>query len=63
MCLNPAAAESILPLSIKRTEMVLAGLSKAQMIDSIKTGFHNKELPVPGAGRDVLHDVARRLPE
>ena len=50
MCLNPAAAESILPLSIKRTEMVLAGLSKAQMIDSIKTGFHNKELPVPAPG-------------
>ena len=50
MCLNPAAAESILPLSIKRTEMVLAGLSKAQMIDSIKTGFHNKELPAPAPG-------------
>jgi putative zinc finger protein len=49
-CLNPAAARSILPLSIKRTEMVLTGLSKAQMIDSIKTGFANKELPVPEPG-------------
>ena len=50
-CFNPAAARSILPLSIKRTEMVLAGLSKAQMIDSIKAGFDNKELrePEPGA--------------
>ena len=49
-CFNPAAARSILPLSIKRTEMVLAGLSKAQMIDSIKAGFDNKELPTPVPG-------------
>jgi Putative zinc-finger len=49
-CFNPAAARSILPLTIKRTEMVLAGLSKAQMIDSIKAGFDNKELPVPAPG-------------
>ena len=50
LCFNPAAARSILPLTIKRTDMVLAGLSKAQMIDSIKAGFHNKELPPPEAG-------------
>jgi len=50
MCFNPAAARSILPLTIKRTDMVLAGLSKAQMIDSIKAGFHNKELPAPQPG-------------
>ncbi|HWY53393.1 MAG TPA: zf-HC2 domain-containing protein [Terriglobales bacterium] len=49
-CFNPAAARSILPLTIKRTEMVLAGLSKAQMIDSIKAGFDNKELPIPEPG-------------
>jgi hypothetical protein len=50
LCFNPAAAQSILPLTIKRTEMVLAGLSKAQMIDSIEAGFHNKELPAPEPG-------------
>jgi hypothetical protein len=49
-CFNPTAARSILPLTIKRTEMVLAGLSKAQMIDSIKAGFDNKELPAPEPG-------------
>ncbi|HEY6304682.1 MAG TPA: zf-HC2 domain-containing protein [Terriglobales bacterium] len=49
-CFNPAAARSILPLTINRTGMVLAGLSKAQMIDSIKAGFANKELPVPEPG-------------
>jgi len=47
LCFNPAAARSILPLTIKRTEMVLAGLSKAQMIDSIKAGFDHKELAAP----------------
>jgi hypothetical protein len=50
VCFNPAAARSILPLTIKRTDMVLAGYSKAQMIDSIKAGFDNKELPVPEPG-------------
>ena len=49
-CFNAAAARSILPLTINRTKMVLAGLSKAQMIDSIKAGFDNKELPVPEPG-------------
>jgi hypothetical protein len=50
LCFNPAAARSILPLTIRRTGMVLAGLSKAQMIDSIKAGFANKELPAPEPG-------------
>jgi hypothetical protein len=50
MCFNPAAARSILPLTFNRTEMVLAGRSKAQMIDSIKAGFDNKELPLPEPG-------------
>jgi hypothetical protein len=49
-CFNAAAARSILPLTINRTEMVLAGLSKAQMIDSIKAEFENKKLPAPEAG-------------
>jgi hypothetical protein len=50
LCFNPAAVRSILPLTIKRTEMVLAGLSKDQMIDNIKAGFDNKELPAPAPG-------------
>src|SRR6202163_3299255 len=44
ICFNPPAARSILPLSFKRTELVLAGLSKAQIIDGIKA-FEMKELP------------------
>ena len=50
ICFNPAAARSILPLTFKRTDMVLAGFSKAQMIDSIKAGFDRKELPQPEPG-------------
>ena len=50
LCFNPAAVRSILPLTFKRTEMVLAGLSKSQMIDSIKAGFDRKELPAPEQG-------------
>jgi hypothetical protein len=50
ICFNPAAARSILPLTVKRTELVLAGLSKEQIIDGIKA-FDTKELPAlePGA--------------
>jgi hypothetical protein len=44
VCYNPAAARTILPLTFKRTELVLAGLSKPQIIESIK-GFETKELP------------------
>jgi hypothetical protein len=50
VCFNPPAVRSILPLTYKRTEMLLAGQSKAQIIDGIKT-FIKQELPPlePGA--------------
>lgn len=50
VCFNPAAARSILPLTINRTGMVLAGNSKAHIIDRIKSEFDNKELPEPEPG-------------
>ena len=51
ICFNPPAARSYLPLVIKKTELILAGQSKAQMFDSIKAAFDKKELPTqePGA--------------
>jgi hypothetical protein len=51
VCFNPPAARSILPLTYKRTEMILAGKSKAQIIDSLKAAYEKKELPPlePGA--------------
>jgi hypothetical protein len=50
ICFNPAAARSIMPLTFKRTELVLAGRSKAQIIEALKA-FAAKELPPvePGA--------------
>jgi hypothetical protein len=50
LCLNPQAVRSILPLTLKRTELVLAGLSKTQIRDGIQA-FSAKELPPlePGA--------------
>jgi hypothetical protein len=44
ICFNPPAAHSVLPLTFKRTDSVLAGLSKPQIIDGIKT-FVKKDLP------------------
>ena len=51
ICLNPPAARSYLPLILKRTELVLAGRSKAQMFEDLKAAVDRKELPAmePGA--------------
>ncbi len=51
LCFNPPAARSVLPITYKRTEMILAGKSKAQIIDALKAAYENKELPPlePGA--------------
>lgn len=51
ICFNPAAARSVWPLTIKRTELILAGMSKEQMMETIKTALARKELPAlePGA--------------
>lgn len=50
-CLNPPAARSILPFSYKRTELMLAGHSKVEVIAAIKAALDKKELPAlePGA--------------
>ena len=50
ICFNPPAARSYLPLTIKKTELVLAGQSKAQMFESIKAGLDKKELPALESG-------------
>ena len=45
LCFNPPAARSVLPLTYKRTEMILAGKSKAEIIDALKAAYAKKELP------------------
>ena len=37
----------MLPVYLHRTKMVLAGRTKAQMIENIKAAFDKKELPTP----------------
>lgn len=51
LCLNAAAARSYLPRTIKKTELVLAGSSKDQMMEKIVAAIDKKELPPmePGA--------------
>jgi hypothetical protein len=44
ICFNPPAARFNVPLTIKKTDLVLAGRSKTQVFDAIKTAFDKKEL-------------------
>jgi hypothetical protein len=44
-CYNPPAARTVLPLIKMRTEMVLAGLSKEQIIEKLKAAKAKKEIP------------------
>jgi len=50
ICYNPPAVRSILPYTINRTNLVLAGLSKAQMHASIAATVAQNKLPVPAPG-------------
>jgi hypothetical protein len=45
ICFNPPAARSVLPTTLKRTEMVLAGRTKAEVIAGNKAAFDKGELP------------------
>jgi hypothetical protein len=51
LCVNAAAARSYLPRTIKRTELILAGRTKAQMVEAMTAAIDKKELPTmePGA--------------
>lgn len=51
VCLNPAAARFNVPLTEKRTELVLAGRTKEQVFADIDAAFNKKEFPAlePGA--------------
>jgi hypothetical protein len=50
LCLNPPAARSNLPVTIKKTGLILAGRSKAQMVEDIKAAFVKEELTAPEPG-------------
>ena len=50
ICFNPPGARFIVPITIKKTELVLSGRSKEQMAEDIKAAFDKKELPALGSG-------------
>jgi len=45
VCLNPAAARTYLPRTIKKTDLILAGRTKAQMVEAVAAAVDKKELP------------------
>jgi hypothetical protein len=51
VCFNPQAAKSILPMTYKRTLLVLSGKSREQIKKEIELAFASKQLPPlePGA--------------
>ena len=49
-CFNPAAVRSYLPLILKKTDLVLAGRSKDQMVETISSATNKKELPALESG-------------
>ena len=50
LCFNAAAARSVLPTYLKRTEWVLAGLSKDEIVKRTKAAIANKTIPQPETG-------------
>jgi hypothetical protein len=50
ICYNPPAARSLLPYAMKQTGMALAGASKSQITDAIRTAVAKKELGAPESG-------------
>jgi hypothetical protein len=51
ICYNPAAARSVLPRTYKRTNLILSGHSKDEMVKVVGAAVEKKELPpaAPGA--------------
>lgn len=45
ICFNPPAARSVLPATFERTDMVLAGRTKAEIIAGNKAAFEKGKLP------------------
>jgi hypothetical protein len=50
ICFNPAAARSVLPTYLSRTEWVLAGASRAEMLDRTKAAIAANTITAPEHG-------------
>jgi hypothetical protein len=68
ICFNPPAARTFAPIFLMKTRLVLAGKSKAQIVDATTAALHKGELPAlaPGAmcymlsKQQYLNDPAKR---
>jgi hypothetical protein len=49
-CFNAAAAKSYLPIDLKKTEWVLAGMSKTEIAAKLESAFAHGEFAAPAAG-------------
>ena len=49
-CLNAPAARTVLPITLMRTKLILAGKSKEEVKESVKAAIETKELPELEAG-------------
>lgn len=60
VCFNPPAVKSVLPITYMRTKLVLAGQTKAQIMDNVKSAYDKKELPPlePGGMSFMLSKTA-----
>jgi hypothetical protein len=45
ICMNAAAVRTYLPRTIMKTELILAGRTKAQMVEAVAAAIDKKELP------------------
>ena len=45
VCYNPQAARTVLPITLTRTKLALAGKSRAEMNEGMKAAFEKGELP------------------
>jgi len=59
ICLNAAAARSYLPRTIKKTDLILAGRTKAQMVEAISRS-RQKGIAADELRSHVLHAVKER---
>jgi len=50
LCANPPGARFHLALAFKTADLAIAGVSKNQMLDRLKSAYDNKELPLPEDG-------------
>ena len=50
VCYNPAASQSVLIYTLRRTKLAMAGHTREQMLDEVRAALAHHELPNPAPG-------------